>query len=121
MSRKNMINKFLKNVKTVDKKSNALKYLEEYQELEGFTFVNNLDEFKDLPYGIIIRYVNFDGDLKWGGIYLKYWYNNDKHHIYLANKSFNKYHITFENNYIYYKKPETESDKIRKLFISYIK
>jgi hypothetical protein len=120
MNRKKQLDTFLNNLKTIDKKSNGLKYLEKYQELEGFTFVNNIEEFKNLSYGIVIRYVNFDGELKWGGIYLKYWIENEKHHIYLANKSFNKYHITFENNYIYYKKPESESDKIRKLFISYI-
>ena len=45
---------------------------------------------------------------------------NDMNMMCLLNSAFKKNTISFEKNYVFYKKHTTQADKTRKLFLSYL-
>ena len=92
-----------------------------YQEkLKDYKYVINLDSYNKIKVGGYIRYINFDNELKWGGILIKKYHNNNKHILVLQNTNFKRYSITFEYNYIFYKEHKTQSDNLRNIFLSYL-
>ena len=92
---------------------------EKYEgELKDYKFVLDLNSYEKIKPGGYIRYINFDHDLKWGGILLKKVKNNTRNVMVLQNSNMKRYSITFENNYIFYKEHKTQSDKLRDLFLS---
>jgi hypothetical protein len=94
---------------------------EKYEgELKDYKFVLDLNSYEKIKPGGYIRYINFDHDLKWGGILLKKVKNNTRNVMVLQNSNMKRYSITFENNYIFYKEHKTQSDKLRDLFLSYL-
>ena len=66
------------------------------------------------------RYFNFNDELKWGGILAKKYNFNDINMMCLLNSFYKKNTISFEKNYVFYKKHTTQADKTRKLFLSYL-
>jgi len=101
--------------------NNIIKWRKKYKkELEDYMFIKTIEDFNKLDKGGYIRYINLNDELRWGGFYVKS--NIDKKTgittIVLGNSDYKMYNISFENNYIFYKKHTTPSDKTRKLFIS---
>lgn len=94
------------------------------KELENYKFVSSLDELQNLKSGGYIRYVNFNDELKFGGILLKVFKSennddfNNKNLLILQNSENNKWTISWEKNYIFYKKQTKKGDNLRNLFIS---
>ena len=103
-----------------------LKYIEE---LEGYEYIPTIEYFlNNCNNGGYIRYVNFNKNLKWGGILVKVSQNENNNEIIennidliLKNKTNKIYKINWRKNYIFYKKHKTSNDNLRELFISLIK
>ena len=124
--REKNIDNFLNSVKTEKQwkkeiKQKVKKWKEEYKkELEDYEFVYTSDEMFQLKFGGYIRYFNLDDELRWGGIYIKNYVNNDRTLLVLSNSESKTFTIAFENNYVFYKKHVRVNDKTRKLFISFL-
>ena len=76
-------------------------------ELEDFNYIHDLEEFKKLKNGGIIKPVNLQHDeLKKGGVLIKIGNDNNKWYalIGLLNRKI-FWRIYFHNNYIYYREP----------------
>ena len=120
------IENFLNDMQTQEEYENKLnKKLDIYfskfkEELEDYIYIKNLEEFINLKKGGYIRYIDFNDKLKWGGILLKKYTYNSMNMMLLCNSSSKTFNISFEKNYIFYKKHTTQSDKTRKLFLSYL-
>ena len=118
------IDKFLNSIKTEDQwkkemKKKVKKWKEKYKkELEDYEFVYTSDELFQLKLGGYIRYINLNDELRWGGIYLKNFMNKDRTMIVLANSNMKTFTISFDSNYVFYKKHVRVNDRTRKLFIS---
>jgi hypothetical protein len=98
-----------------------IKWVEKYKkELDDYEFVYNLDELYQKKIGGYIRYFNLNDELKWGGILLKIFKDNDRNLMVLGNSDFKRFVVSFEKNYIFYKKHKTSSDNLRKIFISFL-
>lgn len=125
-SREKQIENFINEIQTQDEYENKLnKKLDIFfskfnEELEDYIFVKNLEEFLNLKKGGYIRYIDFNDNLKWGGILLKSFSYKSMNMMLLCNSSSKTFNISFEKNYIFYKKHTTQSDKTRKLFLSYL-
>jgi len=90
------------------------------EELEDYTYIKTIEEYKNIKVGGYIRYFNLDENLKWGGIFLKKYKYKNFNMMYLCNSSSKSFNISFEKNIIFYKNHTTQSDKTRKLFLSYL-
>jgi hypothetical protein len=107
------------------KRDKKIKYFyDKYkEELEDYVFINNIDKYnKIVKSGGYIRYFNYDEELRWGGILLKKIMGefDDLHIMILMNSTGERTTVSYEKNYIFYKKHTTAADKTRKLFISYL-
>lgn len=89
-------------------------------ELEDYLFVKDKVAYDKIILGGYIRYINYNDELKWGGILLKKVINKDKNIMVLANTLNKTYNVSFENNYVFYKFHTTQSDKLKKIFLSYL-
>lgn len=91
------------------------------KELEDYKYVNGKD-IKKILVGGYIRYINLDGDLKFGGILIRK--DNikkiSKTMLVLKNSKGKIWKVSYKRNYIFYKKHTTINDKFRDLFISSI-
>jgi hypothetical protein len=120
------LDKFIESLGTEDDFKNKLIdkveiLYEQYEgELKDYKFVLDLNSYEKIKPGGYIRYINFDHNLKWGGILLKKVINNNRHVMVLQNSNMKRYSITFENNYIFYREHKTQSDKLRDIFLSYL-
>lgn len=90
------------------------------KELEDYEFVYNSDEFYQLKIGGYVRYFNLNNKLKWGGILLKVFKQEDRNLMVIGNSSFKRLVVSFDKNYVFYKSHKTTSDINRKLFISFL-
>lgn len=89
-------------------------------QLDKYKFVKDLKELKPGGY---IRYIDFKENLKLGGMFLKIIknknnFNEEVSNLLLRNSSNKLWNISWENNYIFYKKQVIKGDNIRDLFIS---
>ena len=124
--REKKIDKFVESIlsqkkwkKKMDKKIS--KWKKKYsKELEDYEFVFNSDEFYQLKIGGYIRYFNLNNELKWGGILLKVFKQEDRNLMVLGNSDFKRMVVSFDKNYVFYKSHKTASDINRKLFISFL-
>ena len=120
------IENFINSIQTQDNfEKNRNKTINNYydiykQELEEYEFIENLSKFNSLKKGGYIRYINLNEELKWGGILLKKYKFDDINMMLLCNSNSKNFSISFEKNYIFYKKHTTQADKTRKLFLSYL-
>jgi|TARA_B100000524_G_C23651793_1_gene370435 hypothetical protein len=125
------INEFINSIKTQEEyndnlEKKFLKYKTKFKELENYEPIKNLQHLYSLKMGGYIRYVNFDGELRYGGILLKIFESendsefNKKNLIILQNIDNNKFTISWEKNYIFYKSQTKKGDNLRELFISLI-
>ena len=93
-------------------------YKKYINELEDYKYVKNLSEYNNLKNGGYIRYFNLNDQLKWGGILIKKIKNNDMDLMVLSNSAFNRFTVSFQKNYVFYKEHQTASDITRKIFLS---
>ena len=91
-------------------------------ELNEYEFVIGVKKLYKLKLGGYIRYVNFNNELRWGGILLKVYKDETtgRNILVLGNSNFRRNILSYENNYVFYKGHMTQSDKTRKLFISFL-
>jgi hypothetical protein len=119
---------FLKQMTSQDTwENNINKKISEFKkiynkELEDYDYVKNTNQLYQLKLGGYIRYLNFNNSFRWGGILLKVYYDEkrDRHLMVVSNKSYKRYVVSFDNNYIFYKKHKTQSDTYKKLFLSFL-
>lgn len=92
------------------------------KELEDYEFIKTIDEFYQLKLGGYIRYFNLNDEFRWGGILLRVYYDKkkDRNLMVLTNKRYKRYVVSFDNNYIFYRKHRTQSDNYRNLFLSFL-
>ena len=123
------MNKRLKEIddilESIEPNNKINNYLEIYKnELQDYKYVNSLEELYDLKSAGYIRYINLNGELKFGGILIKVFESenkdefNKKNLILLQNSNNNKWVISYERNYIFYKNQTKKGDNLRNLFIS---
>lgn len=87
-------------------------------ELEDYVYIKNVEDYNKIQKGGYVRYFNLNDELKWGGILIKKIKNNNTDLMVLCNSSCNRFVVSFQKNYIFYKKHQTASDKTRKIFMS---
>ena len=127
--RLNDIDNIINSIKTqkshendLEKKSN--KYKEKYPELlDGYDLIKNKKELQNCKNAGYIRYINFEGVIRFGGTLLKISNppNNDQITLLLLKNSTNSiWSITWEKNIIFYKKQVKKGDNLRNLFITLI-
>jgi hypothetical protein len=89
-------------------------------ELEDYTHIEKLSEFSILPLKGSIRYINkYSKELRFGGLLIKIYEKYDNYFAILKKINGKKYHVSFNNNFIFYKK--SSNDNFRdslKYFIS---
>jgi uncharacterized protein YeaO (DUF488 family) len=92
------------------------------KELENYEYIKTIDEFYQLKLGGYIRYFNLNDEFRWGGILLRVYYDKkkDRNLMVLTNKRYKRYVVSFDNNYIFYRKHKTQSDNYRNLFLSFL-
>jgi hypothetical protein len=124
------IDDFVNSIKTENEFNSEIqhkmeKYKEKfYNELLDYNPVTNLKDLYNLKSAGYIRYVNFNNEIKYGGILLKVFKSENedeisqKNLILLQNSNNKKWTISWENNYIFYKKQTKKGDNMRNLFIS---
>ena len=118
--RQQEISKFIDNNIINNNINNLLSIYSE--ELNGYTYIDNIADFSLLRLKGSIRYINYyDNKLRYGGLLIKiYNKKNTNEWICVLKKSNEKkYYVNFKNNYIFY--TESKSNKFRnwaELFIS---
>ena len=86
-------------------------------EFEDYNYVKSI---KQIKLGGYIRYFNLDFEFKWGGILINIKKSNDFNILTLKNLNNKIINISLEKNHVFFKKHTTQSDKMRKLFLSYL-
>ena len=90
------------------------------EELNEYIYIDYSDLLSKVKIGGYIRYVNFNNELRWGGILLEIKDIDTRDaKLMLKNTTNNIWMIKFSKNYVFYKKHTTYNDKLRELFISY--
>ena len=90
------------------------------EELSEYIHIDYNDLLSKVQIGGYIRYINLDGELRWGGILIKIEDIESRDtKLLLMNTSRKFWEIKFSKNYVFYKKHTTYNDKLRELFISY--
>jgi hypothetical protein len=90
-------------------------------ELDGYEYIESIDMFSTLSLKGSLKYVNkYDGQLRSGGLLVKiYKKDNDKWTAIIKQVDGKKYYISFDSNYIFYKKTKSEERvDLLKLFVS---
>ena len=88
--------------------------------LEDYNLIKELEDYNNIKLGGYVRYIDNDDNIKWGGILLKKYKNNNMDYMIIANSNRKILTVSFHKNIIFYKTHTTSSDKTRKLFISYL-
>lgn len=93
------------------------KLIKKYDEvLDGFQYIDLVGLFSVLKLRGQIRYIGrYDKQLRYGGLLIKIYQKNDDWYAILKQTNGKKYHVSFNNNYIFYKetKHKTKDDLIR--------
>jgi hypothetical protein len=118
------IDNFLKQLESqeewnIKRKNKVKQFYKLYsKELEDYIFIKNIQIYNQIEVGGYIRYINLNHELKWGGILIKKIVQNDMELMILSNSASDRIIVSFQKNYIFYKKHTTNNDKVRKLFLS---
>lgn len=97
------------------------RFEQKYQEeLSEYIYIDYNDLLSKVELGGYIRYVNLDGNIRWGGVLIKIDDIETRDaKLLLMNTSRKFWQIKFSKNYVFYRKHTTYNDKLRELFISY--
>ena len=90
-------------------------------ELDGYEYIESINIFSTLSLKGSLKYVNkYDSQLRSGGLLIKiYKKNNDKWTAIIKQVDGKKYYISFDSNYIFYRKTKSEERvDLFKLFVS---
>jgi hypothetical protein len=90
-------------------------------ELDGYEYIESIDVFSTLSLKGSLKYVNkYDGQLRSGGLLVKiYKKDNDKWTAIIKQVDGKKYYISFDSNYMFYRKTKSEERvDLFKLFVS---
>mgnify|MGYP001134439215 CR=1 FL=1 len=129
-SRLKEIDNFVNSIKTEEEHQNELinkfnEYKKKFkEELDGYVEILDLEEIYSLKPAGYIRYVNIEGEIRYGGILIKVFKTenedefNKKNMLLLKNSNGEKMSISWEKNSIFYKQQTKKGDNIRNLFIS---
>lgn len=89
-------------------------------ELSDYQYIELLGDFSVLPLKGSIRYINkYSKELRFGGLLIKIYEKYGSYFAILKKMNGKKYHVSFNNNFIFYKK--SSDDNFRdslKYFIS---
>ena len=89
-------------------------------ELMDYDYIENLEDFSVLPLKGSMRYINkFNKEIRYGGLLIKIYEKYGNYFAILKKMNGKKYHVSFNNNFIFYKK--NSNDNFRdslKYFIS---
>ena len=124
--RLNDINKIVNSIKSQkiynkELENKANDYKKKFPDiLNNYKLVKSKKKLENCKNGGYIRYVNKEGQLRFGGILLKVFKppESDITMLLLQNKNNNKWSITWERNIIFYKQQVKKGDNLRNLFIS---
>jgi hypothetical protein len=90
-------------------------------ELDGYEYIESIDMFSTISLKGSLKYVNkYDGQLRSGGLLIKiYKKDNDKWTAIIKQVDGKKYYISFDSNYMFYRKTKSEERvDLFKLFVS---
>ncbi len=90
-------------------------------ELDGYEYIESINMFSTLSLKGSLKYVNkYDGQLRSGGLLIKiYKKDNEKWTAIIKNIKGQKYYISFDSNYMFYRKTKSEERvDLFKVFIS---
>ena len=129
-SRLKEIDNFVNSIKTEEEhQTELINKVNEYkkkfkEELDGYVEILDLEDVYSLKPAGYIRYVNIEGEIRYGGILIKVFKTenedefNKKNMLLLKNSNGEKMSISWEKNSIFYKQQTKKGDNIRNLFIS---
>ena len=106
--------------------SNKVKLIESFEkkygkELEEYTYVGYDDFLFHVRLGCYIRYVNLNGELRWGGILIGIEDLDTRDPLLkLMNTNKRIWQIRFAKHYVFFKKHKTYNDRLREVFLSYL-
>jgi hypothetical protein len=88
--------------------------------LDGFEYIESVDMFSTLSLKGSFKYVNkFDGNLRSGGMLMKIYQKDNKWYAAIKNIKGQKYYVSFDTNYIFYRKTNYEERvDLLKVFLS---
>jgi len=79
-------------------------------ELMDYVYIDSLSNFSVLPLKGSIRYINkYSKDLRFGGLLIKIYEKYGNYFAILKKMNGKKYHVSFNNNFIFYKKSSDDS------------
>lgn len=94
--------------------------LNNYPELKDYIYIETLDELNKTDYGVYVKYINKNLKLRSGGFYIRNFESNNTTYLVLYQQKYNKfYQVNFNKNYIF--RTKTRSEKLRELFLTFIK
>ena len=74
--------------------------------------IKDLEQFNKIKGGYV-RYFNLNNELRWGGILIKNKNNDGSYDI--CNSVSDRFIVSFQKNYVFYKPHQTASNKTRKI------
>jgi hypothetical protein len=84
-----------------------LKY---HNELEDYIHIDSLSEFSVLPLKGSMRYINkYSKEIRFGGLLIKIYEKYGNYFAILKKINGKKYHVSFNNNFIFYKKNSNDN------------
>ena len=88
--------------------------------LYEYKYIDNIVLFSLLPLRGSMKYINrYTHEIRNGGLLIKIYMKNNKYYG-IIKKNDKKYHISFNNNYIFYKEYTSRNSKIRNVLESII-
>ena len=90
------------------------------KELDGFSYASTINEIIGMK-KIFIRYISVKGQLGYGGFYNKVINKNGQFYILLISSTKKIWEVSFNDNFIFYKKINTDDDDKRELFNNLLK
>jgi len=89
------------------------------KELDGFIYASTINEIIGMK-KIYIRYISIKGQFGYGGFYNKVIETDGQFYILLINSNKKIWEVSFNNNFIFYKKINTNDDDKRNLFNNFL-
>lgn len=91
-------------------------------ELLNYEMIRTIKQLKKLKPGGYIRYVNKNGDLRYGGIFVKLIINSEniKNKYILIIKNKKSYGVSWDKNIFFYRKHITKGENFRNMLIKLV-